>query len=180
MPPQPRPPGSAARAHKNERTRSFLCALERCYRHFWRFTRELLNDDTASRVLPQFSPDEAYDYFVSNYQSTPSTFMKPSWMPVPNPPLVDFEMGDFEPEEVEAVTNRAKSSSTLSPFDQIPYLILKKCPALSVALADLFNHCWITKTIPLAWKTASIKLLGKTTVQLSAIRHFLPISDLSL
>ncbi len=52
-----------------------------CHRDFWRFTRELLNEDAASRVPPQFSVDEAYDYFASTYQSTPSTFTRPSWTP---------------------------------------------------------------------------------------------------
>ncbi len=98
-------------------------------------------------------------------ERTPSTFMRPSWMPSPQLPSVDLETSDFDPEEIEAVIKCTKSSSSPSPFDQIPYmyLILKKCPVLNVALADLFNHCWLTKTIPLAWKTAGIKLLGKTS-----------------
>ncbi len=154
-------------SRKSTDAASTKATRKRCHQDFWRFTRELLNDDSASRAPSQFSPDETFNYFVSTYQSTPSTFMRPSWMPSPQLPSVDLETDDFDPEEIEAVIKRTKSSSSPSPFDQIPYLILKKCPALNVALADLFNHCWLTKTIPLAWKTAGIKLLGKT----SAIIH---------
>ncbi len=42
------------------------------------------------------------------------------------------------------------------------YLVFKKCPVLAErSLVDLFNRCWQTKTVPLAWKIAGIKLLGK-------------------
>ncbi len=136
-------------------------ARKRCHRDFWRFTRELLNEDAASRVPPQFSVDEAYNYFASTYQSTPSTFTRPSWMPSPQPPSVELETEEICPEEVEVVIRRTKSASSPSPFDQIPYLVFKKCPVLTKALVGLYNHCWQTKTVPLAWKTAGIKLLGK-------------------
>ena len=39
--------------------------------------------------------------------------------------------------------------------------MFKKCPALLVALHDLFNICWVQSIVPSQWKTASVKLIAK-------------------
>ena len=54
-------------------------------------------------------------------------------------------------------------SNTLShsPFDQVSYLIFKRCPALQTALLDLFNTCWSQSVISTQWKMAAIKLIEK-------------------
>ena len=48
---------------------------------------------------------------------------------------------------IYAIKNTKSSSS---PFHQIPYIILKKCPSMQVS-----PH------FPLQWKTAAVKLIGK-------------------
>ena len=55
-----------------------------------------------------------------------------------SPPVTDL----FYPEEVEAVIAKAKTNSSPSPLDQIPYTVLKKCPSLMPALLHLYNACW--------------------------------------
>ena len=74
---------------------------------------------------------------------------------MPQAPTTEFATDVIVAQEIEAVVKRTKSPS---PFDQVP-----RCPNLTAALIDLFNCCWVTKTIPLAWKTTGIKLLGKSS-----------------
>ena len=166
------------RSKQNSETRSAKTARQHCHKHFWKFTRELLDDSAASKVTPDFSREEAFCFFSDTYSSTPKEFEKPDWMPAPRPPDVEFEVDLIVPEEVRAVIKRAKSASSPSPFDQIPYQIFKKCPSLAPALVDLFNCCWTTATIPSAWKTAAIKLIGKSTAPEDATTpsNFRPIA----
>ena len=128
--------------------------------------------------MPDFSEDEAFRFFSDTYSSTPKEFEKPDWMPIPKPPSVEFEVDLIVPEEVRIVIKRSKSASSPSPFDQIPYQIFKRCPSLVPALVDLFNCCWTTATIPSAWKTAAIKLIGKSaaTEDATTPSNFRPIA----
>ena len=151
------------KSRKSSEASSAKKTRQHCHKNFWRFARELLNDDVASKISPQFSADEAFHFFSTTYQSTPASFMRPSWMPTPQPPTTEFETDTIVAEEIQAVVKRTKSGSSPSPFDQVPYQVFKRCPDLTAALIDLFNCCWATKTIPLAWKTAGIKLLGKSS-----------------
>ena len=45
-------------------------ARQRCYKDFWKFTSNLLDDNSTRRVTPTFSDKEAYDFFKTTYQST--------------------------------------------------------------------------------------------------------------
>ena len=166
------------RSKQESETRSAKTAREHCHKHFWKFTRELLDDSAASKVMPDFSEDEAFHFFSDTYSSTPKEFEKPDWMPTPKPPSVEFEVDLIVPEEVRIVIKRSKSGSSPSPFDQIPYQIFKRCPSLVPALVDLFNCCWTTATIPSAWKTAAIKLIGKSaaTEDATTPSNFRPIA----
>ena len=110
--------------------------------------QELLNDNVASKVIPQFSADEAFNFFHSTYQSTALTFTRPAWMPCSQPPSVEFDIEEIYPSEVEAVIKHAKATSSPSPFDQISYKVLKQCPDLKDALVDLFNACCLSKAVP--------------------------------
>ena len=64
-------------------------------------------------------------------------------------------------EEILVAIRKSKARSAPCPLDGIPYLVFKKCPALVAALQDLFNTCWAQSTVPMQWKTASVKLIGK-------------------
>ena len=132
----------------------------RCHKNFWTFARELLNDEVASKVCPQFTADEAFSFYSETCKSTSHTFHKPRWMPAPYLPDFELETGEILQEEVRAVIKHCKSGSPPSPIDQIPYQVFKRCPALQLALLGLFNTCWANSTVPSAWKTAGIRLLA--------------------
>ena len=151
------------KSNQSHQSKTARAARQQCHKHFWNFAREQLDDSTASKATPEFSEEEAFQFFHSTYQSTPRSFEKPTWMPTPKLPTTEFEGDLILPEEVQRVINRSKSSSSPSPFDQIPYQIFKRCPSLNQALVDLFNCCWTTSSVPAAWKTAAIKLIGKSS-----------------
>ena len=138
-------------------------ARQMCYKDFWKFTKELLDDSQASRIPPQFSGEQAHDFFSTTYQSQPRDFQIPPWMPVPHAPPEEFDTDPISVLEIQAAIKRTKSSSTPSPFDKIPYQVFKKCPSLTDALQDLFQCCWSSSTVPASWKYAGIKLIGKTS-----------------
>ena len=56
--------------------------------------------------------------------------------------------------------------------------MFKKCPALFVALHNIFNLCWATSVVPPAWKVAAVKLIGKSTARsdASSPTNFRPIA----
>ena len=166
------------RSKQDSETKTAKTAREHCHKHFWKFARELLDDTAASKVTPEFLKEEAFSFFSDTYSSTPKEFEKLDWMLAPRPPDVEFEVDLIIAEKVRAVIKCSKSASSPSPFDQIPYQILKKCPSLDPALVDLFNHCWTTATIPSAWKTAAIKLIGKSSATEDATTpsNFRPIA----
>ena len=111
-------------------------------------------------MCPQLTADEAFSFFSEAYKYTPHTFLRPEWMLAPN--LPDFEL-ETDEIEVQAVIKYCKSRSSPSPINRIPYQVFKRCPALQPALLDLFNICWANSTVRSTWKTAGIKLLGKSS-----------------
>ena len=142
-------------------------ARHSCHHHFWRFSRQLLNDNSTSDVAPQFTQEEACDYFTEVYHAGPRNFAQPAWMQTPPPPTpqTEFDSEEIVVEEISRAIKRSKSSSSPSPFDRISYLILKRCPSLLTALQDLFNCCWSQSTIPSQWKLAAIKLIPKSSAK---------------
>ena len=123
----------------------------------------MLDDNNAARIVPQFPKETAQDYFTSTYKSHPREFVKPSWMPEPKLPSFDFDTDEISLEEISRVIRRCKASSSPSPLDQIPYKVFKRCPSLSHCLKCLFNFCWVSAKVPAAWKSAVIKLIGKSS-----------------
>jgi len=116
------------RSKQDSETRSAKAAREHYYKHFWKFTRELLDDNAASKVTPEFSKEETFRFFSDTYSSTPKEFEKPDWMPTPRPPEVEFEVDLILPDEVRAVIKRSKSASSPSPFHHDPLPDLQKMP----------------------------------------------------
>lgn len=87
-----------------------------CFRNFWKFASELLDDDQASRVPPQFSMTQAHEFFTNTYQSSSHTFQKPQWMPSPDTPLVSFNTEPISLLEVQSVIKGSKSSFHTIPI----------------------------------------------------------------
>ena len=132
-----------------------------CHHNFWKFSKQLLDDNCGSNTDPQFSKSDAESYFREIYSSGPRNFAHPEWLPSPSLPQHEFNCEDISLDEVRRVIKRSKSSSTPSPHDQISYNIFKRCPSLSLALLDIYTACWEGNTVPNAWKVAVIKLLPK-------------------
>ena len=131
-----------------------------CHINFWKFAKDLLDDNSASSTKPQFGADKAEAFFGTTYRAVSHNFSKPSWMPTPQLPSVEFNDSQISPEEIQYTIKHAKSQSSPSPLDRISYQIFKKCPSLYPALLLLFQRCWSTGIVPTAWKQASIKLMA--------------------
>lgn len=46
-------------------------ARQWCHRHFWKYAKNLLDEDQASQVEPQFSKEQAHQFFTNTYKSEP-------------------------------------------------------------------------------------------------------------
>ena len=168
---------AARRFHQLIREHSKLKALQtrhnvkqsasvskRCSRNFWKFSQELLSDDTEdSNVKPNFNADEAVSFFSSTYSTPKSrdeTNKCPSGLNVKSPssPLVTKPISVLE---IQAKIKCSRTSSAPSPIDGISYVILKKCPSILPVLMDLYNCCWTSCSIPQLWKTGIVRLIPK-------------------
>jgi len=153
---------------------------EKCHRDFWRYAHQLLDGREASKISPEFSASSAHSFFSDAYQSSPHHFDMPPWMSAPPPPKPGstMEMTPVTEEELARVIKKSKSSSSPSPFDQISYTILKRCPSLHPALLDLFNRVIMEGNVPSSWKAAAVKLIPKSSAQddPSSPANFRPIA----
>ena len=98
--------------------------------------------------------------------------------PVMKPPQCGFNDAPITIAEISEIIKRSKSSSSPSPIDRVSYKIFKRCPALLPALVDLYNACWESQTVPLAWKHGVIRLIPKqsATDNPAESGHFRPIA----
>ena len=134
-------------------------ARRQCYRHFWKFEKQLLDDKPSNHVMPQFFQDQASSYFAQVYHAETRNFDHPQWLPATARPDLEFDYKAIATEEIQVAIKRSKALSTPSPLDQISYQILKRCPSLQDALLDLYNCCWQQTVVPSQWKMAAIKLI---------------------
>ena len=134
-------------------------ARHACHFHFWQFARKLLDDNSTNSITPHFTQEKAHGFFQEVYHAEPRNFVQPAWMPIPNKPQSEFDSEEIHEDELFTAIKRSKSSSTPSPFDQVSYLVFKRCPSLRITLLDLFNACWSQSVIPTQWKMAAIKLI---------------------
>ena len=136
-------------------------ARHECHDNFWPFAKQLLDDSPRSDIEPQFSEKEATQFFTVAYGAESKPFVSPSWMSPPAAPTSEFNCEDISMEEISVAVKKSKAKSVPCPLDGVPYIVFKKCPALLVALHDLFNTCWVQSIVPSQWKTASVKLIAK-------------------
>ena len=157
---------------------SFMQQRKECHRNLHAFAKKILNDDSHTSIQPSFSKHEAKSFFTSTCSATSKTFSLPSWMPEPSSPKIPMVTSEFTEEEVSHIIAKSKATSTPSPVDQIPYLVLKKCPSLTPALLHIFNSSWEQKRVPAAWKVGVIQLLGKKNAEVdpSKPNNFRPIA----
>ena len=74
-----------------------------CNASFWRFASKVLDNDSTSKVSPNFSLESAERFFSNTYSSTPSTFSQPSWLPTPTEPIECFDTDPIRMDEVISV-----------------------------------------------------------------------------
>ena len=141
-------------SHLSLKTRAKLEALKACRscaKSFWRLAAQLLDEDKPD-VSPAFNINKAESFFRRLYSSEPKEFEKPAWLPTPPSPATPFNEDFISNEEIQQAISNSKSWSTPSPRDQVPYMILKRCPSLAAALLDLYNACWSSGSVLAAWK----------------------------
>ena len=158
---------SLKRAHSQSQHKAECrTARHQCHKNLWKFTRKLLDGDGVSDIQPTFSKAEATSFFTSGYHSEPRSYTQPSWMPGAPGPVTEFNEDDISVDEIACAVKKSRSKSSPSPVDGIPYLVFKKCPALLVALHNIFNLCWTSSTVPSAWKLAAVRLIAKPSADI--------------
>ena len=83
-------------------------------------------------------------------------------MPPAPEPQHPLHCEEIREEELMRVLRNARSGSSPSSIDQVPYRVLKECPAVVTPLLHIFNLYWSTDKIPKQWKQAVIGLIPKT------------------
>ena len=158
---------SCSRAYNRTLTsRRARHARHECHHNFWPFAKHLLDDSSQQDIEPQFSEEDAIRHFTETYSTQAKSFSLQNWMsPPPNTPTKAFNCEGITAQEIIAAISKSKAKSAPCPFDGVPYRVFKNCPALVVALQDLYNLCWVQSTIPAEWKTASMRLIGKQTAK---------------
>ena len=135
-------------------------------RNFWKFSSRLLDKSVdSSETQPSCSAEEAHSYFSNEYSAQQHTFSQPSWLPTAPEPQHPLQCDEIQEDELLRVLRKARSGSTPSPIDQVPYSILKKCPAVITPLLHIYNLCWSSGKIPQQWKQAMIRLIPKSSAQ---------------
>ena len=141
-----------------------LKARKECHRSFWQFSSALFNDDD-SPTIPCFDHKSAESYFTKVYDSSPHSYTRPDWLPIPPTATTQFNEDPISQREVEEIIKQSKSSSSPSPLDHVSYKVLKHCPSLMPALLDLYNCCWETGYVPQAWRDGVIHLIPKAAAK---------------
>ena len=128
---------------------------EQRHSHFWKFSIQLLDKIPQSNVDPTFTEEEATEIFSKVYDAEPQSFQQPAWMPSPSPPDTEFNCEKITMDEIQWAIKISRSNSSSCPFDDIPYAIFKRCPALLPVLQDIFNCYWSNSVVPVQWKVAA-------------------------
>lgn len=136
-------------------------------RNFWKACKKTFT--RATSPPPMFSLATCASYFSRILAQTGGLhkrFRTPSWVP---PVALETKPFDNSPPTYQSVTRaikRLRSSTSPCPLDQIPALVLKKCPIIRTVLHRLIVQCWLQSEIPTCWKRAMTILIykkGETT-----------------
>jgi len=151
---------------------------KQCMQNFWKFSTSLLDrEDNPSDTQPACSAEDAQLFFNEVYSSQQHTFTQPQWIPAAPDPKQPFQCEEIQRKEVERAIRKARAGSSPSPIDQVPYRVLKECPATVTPLLHIFNLCWSAGKTPQQWKQAVIKLIPKTTAKDNITQKTYPASD---
>ena len=140
-------------------------ARKQCHQNFWGYAKGLLDGDVEPDVAPSFSALTAQSHFTDTYQTTSNHYQTSSWMPTPSDPLFTMDFSPITMEELTRVIWKARSSSSPSPFNSIPYLVIKRCPSTHLAIHNQFNRVMMECDVPSSWKAAVVKLIPKSAIK---------------
>ena len=151
---------------KREEWKNAKTIRKQCMHNFWKFSTSLLDgEDNSSDTQPACSAEDAQSFFNEVYSSQQHIFTQPQWIPAAPDPKQPFQCEEIQRKEVERAIRKARAGSSPSPIDQVPYRVLKECPATVTPLLHIFNLCWSAGKTPQQWKQAVIKLIPKTTAK---------------
>ncbi|MDW0252306.1 MAG: reverse transcriptase domain-containing protein, partial [Nitrososphaeraceae archaeon] len=127
---------------------------------FWSSCKKIFNK--AVNIAPTFSLLDCYNYFKTTLCGTDqSLFNIPSWFVQISPPTTCANTSPPTYAEIARLINRAKSSSSPCPLDQISVIMFKKCPILRSVLHKLLSECWRVKYTPHQWRRGVSVLIYK-------------------
>lgn len=131
------------------------------FRKFWKTCEKLFKP--AENILPKFTVEIGVKYFNSvlsklrkqNFSTLPDWILK---LPAP---IFPFDISPPIYREISRAISKAKSRSSSCPFDQVNYIMLKRCPILRTVLQKIIVECWRTSSIPGCWKRGLTILIYK-------------------
>lgn len=129
-------------------------------RNFWKTCKKIFN--AVGSPLPSFNLSTGAAYFKNILRQTGGDrrFTLPSWLPPITKCMKPFNTTPSYQTVTRAV-KQLRSSSSPCPLDQIPALVLKKCPIICTALQRLIEQCWLQSDVPKCWKRAMTILIFK-------------------
>jgi len=143
-------------------TQTTTTSLEHSMRkNFWKSCKQLF--ESSVNTIPSFDMHKCINYFQNILRLSNKTrnFHRPSW--VPSLPLPQSAFNDTPPKYkvVVRVINKSRAAASQCPLDQMPTLVMKKCPIIRTALHKLHTECWTQRDIPACWKDAMTVLKYK-------------------
>ena len=78
-------------------------AHRECAKDFWRFASQVLDEDKADWVHPDFPTDTAKSFFTSVYSSDSRDYHQRKWLADASPPHLEFVEELISKEELQSV-----------------------------------------------------------------------------
>jgi hypothetical protein len=139
------------------------------------FGRKLFEKKTAGGD-PQFSADEAFTFFSTNYRDTER---QASFSPMENmirPPFPSHFFSEACPTIAELKSSAWQKRNSAAPgLNGLSYTLFKRCPCIMPVVHKIVEKVWSLRSFPASWSAAFIKLLPKST-NLTNPADFRPIA----
>ena len=164
---------------KKDASQAKLSAEQAFKRDPNKFAAKIFNQNSSSG-LPEFSADEAHEYFTKTYRDTERNFAYSALPDFQRPASPEFLFSLRCPSlsEIEKSVRRKRNGASpgLNCLTYVPY---KKCSSLRQYIFKLGKRIWQSQDIPKDWAEAFIILLFKAG-QLSNVADFRPIAITSV
>jgi hypothetical protein len=141
------------------------------------FGRKLFEKKSVGE--PQFSAEQAFNFFASNYRDEKrgTTYSKMESMISPN--LPSFLISELCPSLTELrASARQKRNAAAPGLNGLSYVLYKRCPCVLPVVHKIVQKVWRTNSFPSGWATAFIRLLPKSQ-KLTEPGEFRPMNTVS-